>query len=125
MQQPIDEAVTTGADNGNAPGGGGNPAYRVSAADEPTHRLLTRYLQRRHQQLDQLAAALAATDYELIRRIGHNLYGSGAAYGLPRISQIGGALESAAERGDAAAAGRSIGQLREFLAVVIVQAPRT
>lgn len=110
-----------GGDKGDLPGG--SPAYPVSAPDESTHRLLTRYLERRREQLTQLESALAGADYELIRRIGHNLHGSGAAYGLPRISLIGGELEAGAERRDAAAIADNLSQLREFLEQVTIKGP--
>ena len=113
--------MTKGGDNDTAPGG--DPAYTVTPEDTATHQLLSRYLQRRRQQLGELEAALKQADYELIRRIGHNLHGSGAAYGLRRVSLLGAGLERAAERQDGQAAAENLGQLRRFLASVKLNSP--
>lgn len=97
--------------------------YRITPEDETGRRLLCRYLERRRTELDDLRRALAARDFQLIARIGHNLRGSGSAYELGRISQIGGRLEEAAGRpGETALAG-IIADLEQFLDSVIVGVP--
>ena len=117
------EATTVGGDSKSAPGG--NPTYPLTTEDAASYQLLTQYLQRRRLQIGQLTAALDNADYELIRRIGHNLHGSGAAYGLPRVSAIGSALEAGAERADPGAVGDNIRQLEDFLASVVLKQPPT
>ena len=118
----FDEPPTMGGDDSPAPDG--NPAYPVTPEDGASYDLLARYLQRRREQLKQLAAALDHADYELIRRIGHNLHGSGTAYGLPRISVLGQALETAAELREPLKISEIISQLRLFLASVTLNEPR-
>ena len=44
------------------------------------------------------AAALKHADYENVRILGHNMKGTGAGYGLNRITEIGASLEQAAAR---------------------------
>ena len=68
--------------------------------DEAGDRLLQRYLNRRRAELQSLDTALNNGDFEQLRRIGHNLLGSGTAYGHDPISRLGAALEIAAEGGD-------------------------
>ena len=61
-------------------------------------------------------AIIRSGDFETIRLTGHNLYGSGAAYGLDDISWIGAGIESAAQSADKQKLERLIAELREFLA---------
>jgi PAS domain S-box-containing protein len=44
--------------------------------------------------------ALDRPDFEKIRTLGHNMKGSGGAYGFQRVTEIGGAIEAAAQSRD-------------------------
>jgi HPt (histidine-containing phosphotransfer) domain-containing protein len=59
-----------------------------------------RYLARRRAELAKLTALLAASDFERIAILGHNMKGSGAAYGFTPITIIGAALERSARQRD-------------------------
>lgn len=84
--------------------------------DDPIVRgLLPGYVARRREEIDKLDGALADGDFETLRTIGHNLHGSGGAYGLPPISAMGKRLEQAARAADAAAAATILAELRAFL----------
>jgi len=96
------------------------PEYRITPSDETGHRLLCRYLERRRTELDDLRRALAARDFQLIARIGHNLRGSGSAYELVRISQLGSRLEEAAGKPAAKALAGVIADLEKFLDSIVV-----
>ncbi len=74
---------------------------RVSAP-EGLEELLPGYLEKRGADLLALAAALERSDYETIRVLGHNMKGTGGAYGFEAISTIGKSLEASAteRRGD-------------------------
>lgn len=69
---------------------------RVNIADPFAKKLIASYLEKREADLEILRSSLAECDLEYIRLKGHNLSGSGSAYGLDRISEIGKALEAAA-----------------------------
>lgn len=85
--------------------------------DDPiVQGLLPGYISRRHEELLRLEAALAEGDYATLRTIGHNLHGSGGAYGLPRISELGKALELSAREEDRDKAATVLADLRRFLA---------
>ena len=99
--------------------------YRITPADETGRRLLCRYLERRRTELDDLRRALATRDFQLIARIGHNLRGSGSAYELVRISQLGGRLEEAAGKPGATALPDIIADIERFLDSVIVAEPKS
>jgi HPt (histidine-containing phosphotransfer) domain-containing protein len=83
--------------------------------DEAGEQLLQRYLNRRQAELRTLNFALSSGDFEQLRRIGHNLLGSGAAYGHDPISRLGAALEVAAEGRDAVKIHLLISDLTAYL----------
>jgi len=63
--------------------------------------LRTKYLARRFAELATLEAAFERGDYQAIGDTGHNLKGSGAAYGFAELTDIGRGLETAAKGCDA------------------------
>ncbi len=78
------------------------------------------YLENRRRELGVLNQALAGGDFETIRRLGHDLKGTGGGYGFDALSELGRALEQAGREADPAAAGRTIAQIKDFLARVRV-----
>ena len=93
---------------------------RKSAAspeiDAKLRALRPGYLESRGRDVETLRTALAAGDFEAVRVMGHKMAGTGAAYGFPRITEIGGLLEMAAIEEDAAVVRTRIADLAEFLA---------
>ena len=87
----------------------------IEIADPFARRLIGKYLENRKDDIGKLTAALADSDFETIRITGHNLYGSGAAYGLEDISFIGASIEHAAHLRDVPKINKSIGELEAFL----------
>ena len=73
------------------------------ALDDDMKELVPAYLAKRRGDLAACRAALEAGDFDTIRKLGHNLKGTGAGYGFPRLTEIGAALETAALRSDASA----------------------
>lgn len=90
----------------------------IDVADPFARRLIVQYLNRRKADVDRLQDALNAGDFDLIRVAGHNMSGSGAAYGLNRVSEVGAALEQAAKSSDSAGIDSLIDQLDKILAAV-------
>lgn len=88
---------------------------QVEITDPFARRLIGKYLDNRKGDIDKLTAALSNEDFDTIRITGHNLYGSGAAYGLDDISWIGASIEKAANSKDISEIERSIGDLESFL----------
>lgn len=88
----------------------------IEIADPFARKLVGKYLENRKDDIKKLSSALDSGDYETMRVTGHNLYGSGAAYGLDDISWIGAGIESAAQSADKEKLERLIGELRDFLA---------
>ena len=87
----------------------------IDIADPFARQLMARYLKRREIDVKKLKAALRGTDFEAIRMTGHNLFGSGGAYGLDEISDLGRSIEAAAEECDARRVEALIGDLERFL----------
>ena len=87
----------------------------LDVADPFARKLVGKYLQNRKQDVTRLTIALAESDFETIRVTGHNLYGSGSAYGLDDISWIGASIENAAEAKDASKLKQLIDDLQSFL----------
>ena len=92
----------------------------IEIADPFARRLLSQYLERRKADLGRLRAALAAADFSSIERTGHNLFGSGAAYGLDEISTLGARLEKAAKAAEADSIAGVLDDLEQFVNTVTI-----
>jgi PAS domain S-box-containing protein len=77
--------------------------------------LMPGFLERRRQDLLQIAEAVAREDYVLVRDIGHGLKGAGGTYGLDAISAYGRAFEAAADQKDRAAVRETLGACTSYL----------
>ena len=73
------------------------------AIDPDTADLVPAFLARRRSELVSLMHAFGRSDYDALRKSGHNLVGSGAGYGFPRLSELGAELSAAARDKDRAA----------------------
>ena len=89
--------------------------YIVQTGDPDVEALLDGYLQRRRDDVLTARSALRDRDFESLRRLGHNLHGSGAAYGVAPISAIGRDLERAAALLDSGHIEGLIDRLENFL----------
>ena len=93
---------------------------RVVINDPFARRLMVRYLQHRRDDITILRSALEDGDYDAIRDKGHNLFGSGSAYGLDRVSELGAALEKTAKKKNGEDIAQLIEKLEAFVANVRV-----
>lgn len=87
----------------------------IEIKDPFARSLMGRYLDNRKEDIGKLTDALVGGDFEIIRVTGHNLYGSGSAYGFETISRIGRDLEVAADTANGASVEALIRELAEFL----------
>lgn len=69
--------------------------------------LVPGYVARRREELAEWRSALAERDFGKLRRLAHNMKGTGRSFGLPDLSDLGGRLEQAAlaEKDEALASG--------------------
>ncbi|MEN7342898.1 MAG: Hpt domain-containing protein [Pseudomonadota bacterium] len=87
----------------------------METQDPFARRLLAQYLSRRAADIESVRRALDEGDWEHVRVTGHNMYGSGEAYGLKAVSEYGKQLEQAALDVNQPAASDAIAALETFL----------
>ena len=92
----------------------------VVRVDPDLHELVPDFLRNRRDDVRVLRDALAAADWETIRRLGHRMTGSGGGYGFDAISELGQRLETAARAHDECDARQSTDALAEYLERVVV-----
>ena len=79
-------------------------------------KLVPDYVAARRLELPFLRALLADRRFDDIGRIAHRMKGTGATYGLPEVTRLGAALESAALAANAPAITNVLDQLGAVLA---------
>ena len=87
----------------------------IDTADPFARRLLSQYVRRRTDDLAAMRAALDEGRFEDIRLAGHNMSGTGAAYGLEKVSELGAGLEFAAEAKHAGQIEKLIAELESYI----------
>ena len=93
-------------------------ADAVVTVDEGIAELVPDYLEEVRREVGQLTGLLHADQLEDIRRIGHQLKGSGAGYGFARITELGAALEEAARTENRERIGTVAGEFTNYLTTV-------
>ena len=66
--------------------------------DSRLRELMPWFLDKRRKEVGVILSALEQSDFEIIRTLGHNMKGSGGGYGLPKVTDLGAAIESAAQQ---------------------------
>jgi HPt (histidine-containing phosphotransfer) domain-containing protein len=80
--------------------------------------LVPGYLARQRRDVSGMISLLAASDYDRLEVLGHNMKGSGSSYGFAELTRFGAELESAAMRADHDALALQIPQLDDYLSRV-------
>ena len=73
------------------------------------------YLAARREELPELMALLAASGFERLAVMGHNIKGSGGSYGFPELTRMGAALEHSAKQSDPGALTIQLTELKDYL----------
>jgi PAS domain S-box-containing protein len=94
------------------------------SANQVLARLIPAYLANCRQNVIAMQGALDRVDFESLTILGHNLRGSGGAYGFQAITDIGAALELAAESSDTDMSRKWVGELSSFLCAIEVNSER-
>lgn len=95
------------------------PMHRVTI-DPDLADLVPGYLGNRRADVDRIGSALKASDFAMVRRLGHSMKGTGGGYGFEEITRLGGLIEDAALATDADAVRALCSELAHYLAVVEV-----
>ncbi|HEV3329876.1 MAG TPA: response regulator [Bryobacteraceae bacterium] len=77
------------------------------------------YMNHRSSEMESLEHALKNGDFPTLQRAGHNLKGTGAAYGFSELSDIGRALEGAAKCKDNATVEAMLDQIESYVSIVL------
>lgn len=77
--------------------------------------LIPHYLQNRANDVTILRRALEERNFEILRRTGHSMKGSGGGYGFRGLTEIGDRIEAAALREDVVTVQSCVGELVDYL----------
>ncbi len=89
--------------------------------DRELSTLVPRFLDNCRRDAGVLEKAIAQSDLDTIRKIGHSLKGVGGGYGFAEITSIGATIETAAKAGDTKAALTAVIAFKAFLKAVQVE----
>ena len=78
-------------------------------------KMLEQYLDRCVAALPALKEAVGQSDYRHAQVFGHRLKGTGAAYGVPVLTEIGSLIEQASRSGNFAELARQVDALENYL----------
>ena len=87
----------------------------TAIVDKDIADLIPMFLENRQTELETLRAALASSDLEQVRRIGHRMKGVGNSYGFAPISDLGKMIEDCAKANDAAGIGARLAEYADYL----------
>ena len=109
------------------------PTFAPQASDAETDvtprtgrrvaELTPAYLQNCRRDLLLMQEALERVDFDVLDLLGHNLRGSGGAFGFQGITDIGASVEAAAKQGDAVASRSGLVELSLYLEQLEPRAP--
>jgi CheY-like chemotaxis protein len=87
--------------------------------DPDIQDLVPGFLSNRKRDVGLGREALVKGDFAELRRIGHNLKGTGPTYGFPALGAIGARIEKEAKAGDARLLEQSINELESLLSQLV------
>ena len=82
--------------------------------------LIPGFLANRNKEVDTLRGALAGSDFEQLKQLGHRMKGVGRSYGFITVSDIGKRVEDAAAKSDKAEIDACIVEYADYLKKVQV-----
>jgi len=99
MAKPIRKSNLLEAIARHAPASGKVPSVPKLdfVVDAGLAAIVPKFLDNVRRNSATIAAALAGSDFDTIRSLGHNMKGTGTSFGLPQISEMGDKLERAAK----------------------------
>ena len=79
------------------------------------------YLEKRRNDIDVYRESLSSSSFDAIQKLAHKMKGTGGGYGFPELTDLGGAMESAAMRSDATALAQYIEEFSQYLENVVLE----
>jgi HPt (histidine-containing phosphotransfer) domain-containing protein len=92
----------------------------VRASKRVPQEMVSQYLLKCRNNLPALKAALAGYEYEFARSFGHQMKGTGGAYGFKQLTEVGALIERAATDQNIDELGNQVAALEEYLGRVEV-----
>ena len=90
----------------------------TAIVDKGIEDLIPGFIGNRHKELETLRAALASSDLEQMRALGHRMKGVGNSYGFAPISDLGKLIEDGAKANDTAGIAARLDEYADYLAKV-------
>jgi HPt (histidine-containing phosphotransfer) domain-containing protein len=100
---------------GHATGDSGTEGRILIEVPEGLEDLAPGYLEARRSDVAQAAALLVGDDFGGVRRLAHNMAGSGSSYGFQLVTELGFSLEQSARAGDKHGSEQCLDSLRDYL----------
>jgi HPt (histidine-containing phosphotransfer) domain-containing protein len=91
------------------------PEPIVVHIDAELEPLMPAFLGRQRLALDNLRSAFAAERFATVRELAHTMKGVGGGYGLDRLTELGGEIETAVKQEETAAIGPLLDGLADYL----------
>jgi len=82
--------------------------------------LIPMFMLNRKKEIENLRAALAASNFEEMRQIGHRMKGSGRSYGFAEVSELGKRIEDGARGADGSAIAACIEEYADYLDKIVI-----
>jgi len=99
----------------------GQPQGKIIVrVDRDVVEIVPLFLECRRSDLLKIRQALQSGDYETIRKLGHNLKGTGGGFGFDTVSELGVQIEAAAEQQNGEIVGKHAEELASYLLRVVV-----
>jgi HPt (histidine-containing phosphotransfer) domain-containing protein len=80
--------------------------------------LIPVFMSNRRKEIETLRQALASTDFEQLRQLGHRMRGVGNSYGFEQISEIGKQVEERAIAGNRSGIAACIAEYSDYISSV-------
>ena len=87
----------------------------VVRIDRDLRDLVPVFIAHKREHAQAIVAAIARADYEALSQLAHRIRGEGGSYGFEELTEIGAALEIAANAQDLAAIRKSAQELTTYL----------
>lgn len=87
----------------------------IVRVDPDLEDIVPEFLGHLAEDLQSILEALDKSDYQSVRRLGHSMKGSGGGYGFDAITEMGWAIEKAAEAEDAETVKNKVVAIKNYL----------
>ncbi len=104
----------------NTDGNAAAPEREIVHVDTSFEPLIPKFMANRKKETVVMREAVAAQDFETVRKVSHGMKGAGGSYGFDRISEMAATIEQAAKTGTTATIEAELAQLGNYLEQVQV-----